>query len=97
MYGHPGAKKPKVLKQLPDASLETMTPMSGPIPLPVASQMSNMSNPNKLMKMIAGRDRGRKAKPLKVISQLMFFSEFVFIYFILFLFFLIDVWRTWIV
>ncbi|XXG65669.1 hypothetical protein AAC387_Pa05g3305 [Persea americana] len=66
MYGHPGAKKPRVLKQLPDASLETMTPMSGPIPSPVASQMSNMSNPNKLMKMIAGRDRGRKAKPLKM-------------------------------
>ncbi|RWR83969.1 chromatin modification-related protein EAF1 B-like protein isoform X1 [Cinnamomum micranthum f. kanehirae] len=66
MYGHPGAKKPRASKQLPNASLETMTPMSGSIPSPVASQMSNMSNSNKLIKVIAGRDRDRKAKAIKM-------------------------------
>lgn len=66
MHGHHAAKKPKVLKQLPDAFLENMTPMPGPVPSPVATQMSNMSNPNKLIKMIANRDRGKKAKALKV-------------------------------
>ncbi|XXG62007.1 hypothetical protein AAC387_Pa05g0466 [Persea americana] len=66
MYGHPGAKKPRASKQLPNASLETVTPMSGSIPSPVASQMSNMSNSNKLIKAIAGRDRDRKAKALKM-------------------------------
>ncbi|XXG74451.1 hypothetical protein AAC387_Pa07g3167 [Persea americana] len=66
MHGQHAAKKPKVLKQLPDASLEPMNPVSGSIPSPVASQMSNMSNPNKLIKFIANRDRGRKAKAVKI-------------------------------
>lgn len=66
MHGQHASKKPKVLKQLPDAALETMNPVPGSIPSPVASQMSNMSNPNKLIKMIANRDRGKKAKAVKV-------------------------------
>ncbi|KAJ4969404.1 hypothetical protein NE237_016105 [Protea cynaroides] len=65
IFGQHAAKKPKIMKQLADASPENFAPMSGSIPSPVASQISNMSNPNKLMKMIAGRDRGRKAKALK--------------------------------
>ncbi|KAI3450859.1 hypothetical protein Pfo_007524 [Paulownia fortunei] len=40
----------------------------GSVPSPVASQMSNMSNPNKFIKMLGGRDRGRKAKALKMPS-----------------------------
>ncbi|XP_043719405.1 chromatin modification-related protein EAF1 B-like isoform X2 [Telopea speciosissima] len=66
LFGQHVAKKPKIMKQLADTSPENYVPVTGSIPSPVASQMSNMSNPNKLMKMIAGRDRGRKAKALKV-------------------------------
>ncbi|XP_042513267.1 chromatin modification-related protein EAF1 B-like isoform X2 [Macadamia integrifolia] len=66
LFGQHVAKRPKIMKQLADTSPENFAPVTGSIPSPVASQMSNMSNPNKLMKMIAGRDRGRKAKVLKV-------------------------------
>ncbi|CAN6830245.1 unnamed protein product [Brassica oleracea] len=38
------------------------------IPSPAASQMSNMSNPNKFLKFIGGRDRGKKLKGLKISS-----------------------------
>jgi hypothetical protein len=41
-------------------------PHTGSIPSPAASQMSNMSNPNKSIKFIGGRDRGRKIKGLKI-------------------------------
>ncbi|GAB4830218.1 hypothetical protein Ancab_019860 [Ancistrocladus abbreviatus] len=64
LYGQHG-KKPKILKQS-DNSFENTTPMGGSIASPVASQMSNMSNPNKLNKLIGGRDRARKTKLLKV-------------------------------
>ncbi|KAK9129379.1 hypothetical protein Sjap_009866 [Stephania japonica] len=61
------AKRPKTMKQLHDTSPESIAPVAGSIPSPVASQMSNLSNPNKFMKMIAGRDRGgRKNKGLKL-------------------------------
>lgn len=50
-----------------DNSFENIAPVAGSAPSPVASQMSNMSNPNKLFKMLGGRDRGRKPKVLKVI------------------------------
>ncbi|OVA15959.1 SANT/Myb domain [Macleaya cordata] len=62
------AKKPKIMKQLPDTSPESINPLIGSIPSPVASQVSNLSNPSKLIKMFAGRDRGRKAKALKMSS-----------------------------
>ncbi|PSS14086.1 Chromatin modification-related protein EAF1 B like [Actinidia chinensis var. chinensis] len=59
-------KKPKMMKQSLDSSFDNLTPISGSIPSPVASQMSNMSNPNKLIKILGGRDRGRKSKSLKM-------------------------------
>lgn len=49
-----------------DNSFDNIAPVAGSAPSPVASQMSNMSNPNKLFKMLGGRDRGRKPKVLKV-------------------------------
>ncbi|KAF9622932.1 hypothetical protein IFM89_035363 [Coptis chinensis] len=64
VFGQHATKRPKILKQLQDTS-ESITPVAGTVPSPVASQMSNMSNPNKFMKMITGRDRGRKIKALK--------------------------------
>uniref|UniRef100_A0A2N9I759 Myb-like domain-containing protein n=1 Tax=Fagus sylvatica TaxID=28930 RepID=A0A2N9I759_FAGSY len=66
LYGQPNAKKPKMMKQSLDNTFDNITPMSGSVPSPVASQMSNMSNPNKFIKLIGGRDRGRKAKALKM-------------------------------
>ena len=67
LYIQHAAKKPKLLKQLPDASSDAITPMTGSMTSPVASQMSNMSNSNKLIKIIANRDRGgRKHKATKV-------------------------------
>ncbi|WJX81703.1 hypothetical protein P8452_64551 [Trifolium repens] len=64
LYGQPNGKKLKMTKQ----SLETfdnISPINNSILSPAASQMSNMSNPNKLIRIITGRDKGRKAKPLK--------------------------------
>lgn len=66
VYGQHAAKKPKLLKQPLEASLEALTPVAGSLPSPVDSQMSNMSNSNKLVKLIANRDRVRKSKALKV-------------------------------
>ncbi|KAF3783220.1 Chromatin modification-related protein EAF1 B [Nymphaea thermarum] len=64
--GKHAAKRPKISKQLTDTSPEAATPLTGSIPSPAASQMSNIANPNKLMRMIANRDRGRKNKVLKI-------------------------------
>ncbi|KAK3021642.1 hypothetical protein RJ639_046366 [Escallonia herrerae] len=64
LFGQPNLKKPK--RQLLDNSLDNLTPMSGSIPSPAASQMSNMSNPNKFIKMLGGRERGRKSKGSKM-------------------------------
>ncbi|KAK6940532.1 Helicase/SANT-associated domain [Dillenia turbinata] len=66
LFGQHAAKKPKIIKQPPDNSFDNVTPITGSIPSPVASQMSNMSNPNKIMRIIGGRDRGRKPKVPKV-------------------------------
>ncbi|KAJ0980848.1 hypothetical protein J5N97_009103 [Dioscorea zingiberensis] len=66
LYMQHTAKKPKLLKQLPETSSDAITPMNGSMNSPVASQMSNMSNPNKLIKIIANRDRGRKNKAIKM-------------------------------
>ncbi|XP_019059011.1 PREDICTED: chromatin modification-related protein EAF1 B-like isoform X2 [Tarenaya hassleriana] len=41
---------------------------NGSIPSPAVSQMSNMSNSNKFIKLIGGRDRGKKIKGLKIFS-----------------------------
>jgi len=59
--GQHSAKKPKLMNQAPDISLEALTPV-GPIASPAASQMSNMANP----KVIKISTRGRKSKGLKV-------------------------------
>ena len=67
LFGQHNSKKPKIIKHSADNSFDNITPMSGSIPSPVASQMSNMSNPNKIIRMIGVRDRGRKAKGLKVL------------------------------
>ncbi|XP_004514270.1 chromatin modification-related protein EAF1 B-like isoform X2 [Cicer arietinum] len=64
LYGQHNVKKPKMTKQ----SLETfdnISPINNSIPSPAASQMSNMSNPSKFIRIISGRDKGRKAKALK--------------------------------
>lgn len=63
LFGQHVMKKPKMMRQSLDNSFDNLTPMAGSIPSPVASQMSNMSNPNKLMKVLVGR---RKAKAVKV-------------------------------
>ncbi|CBI37340.3 unnamed protein product, partial [Vitis vinifera] len=66
LFGQHNSKKPKIIKHSVDNTFDNITPMSGSIPSPVASQMSNMSNPNKIIRMIGVRDRGRKAKGLKL-------------------------------
>ncbi|PIA25555.1 hypothetical protein AQUCO_11100017v1 [Aquilegia coerulea] len=65
VFGQHATKRPKIAKQLQDTS-ESITPVTGSVPSPVASQMSNMSNPNKFMKMITGRERVRKNKTPKM-------------------------------
>ncbi|XP_044504174.1 chromatin modification-related protein EAF1 B-like isoform X2 [Mangifera indica] len=66
LYGQHNAKRLKIMKQPLDTTFDNMTPMGGLIPSPATSQMSNMSNPTKFIKFIGGRDRGRKAKVLKI-------------------------------
>ncbi|KAJ8558250.1 hypothetical protein K7X08_005016 [Anisodus acutangulus] len=65
-FGRHTAKKPKMMRQSLESSFENVGPVGGFVPSPVASQMSNMSNPNKLMRMLSGRDQGRRAKTLKM-------------------------------
>ncbi|WVZ99822.1 hypothetical protein U9M48_045066 [Paspalum notatum var. saurae] len=57
--GQHASKKLKMTKQGVDISQEAS---------PVASQMSNMANPARFIKIIANRDRGRKCKALKMTS-----------------------------
>ena len=68
LYGQHAAKKPKITKQLLDNTFDNMVQMTGSIPSPAASQMSNMSNTNRFIKLIGGRERGRKNKSMKVFS-----------------------------
>jgi len=65
LYGQHKGKKPKLMRPL-DNPLDNIVPLTNSIPSPAASQMSNMSSPNKFIKIISGRDRGRKTKSLKV-------------------------------
>ncbi|GAA0155508.1 chromatin/chromatin-binding, or -regulatory protein [Lithospermum erythrorhizon] len=61
-------KKPKVMR--PSAlenTFDNIPPVAGSVPSPVASQMSNMPNPN--IKIIGGGERGRKTKASKVSSR----------------------------
>lgn len=57
--GQHASKKVKLVKQGIDISQEAS---------PVASQMSNMANPARFIKIIANRDRVRKCKSLKVLT-----------------------------
>ncbi|XP_060180317.1 chromatin modification-related protein EAF1 B-like isoform X1 [Lycium barbarum] len=66
LFGQHIAKKPKMMRQSLENSFENVGPAGGFVPSPAASQMSNMSNPNKLMRMLSGRDQGRRAKTLKM-------------------------------
>lgn len=70
LFGQHNMKKRKMMRQSLDNSFDNLTPMAGSIPSPVASQMSNMPNPNKLIKILAVRDRGRKSKSFKVLRRL---------------------------
>ncbi|QCE11560.1 E1A-binding protein [Vigna unguiculata] len=66
LYGQHSVKKMKTSKQSLD-NFDNVAPITNSIPSPAASQMSNMSNPSKFIRIISGgRDRGRKAKALKV-------------------------------
>ncbi|KAK8521739.1 hypothetical protein V6N12_066325 [Hibiscus sabdariffa] len=65
LHGQYSAKKLKIMKQQPDSAYDII-PQNGSIPSPVGSQMSNMSNPGKIIKLIHGSDRGRKAKTPKM-------------------------------
>ncbi|KAK9757174.1 hypothetical protein RND81_01G145600 [Saponaria officinalis] len=60
------AKKPKLGKHSLENSFDNAAPMCGSVASPVASQMSNMSSQTKLIKLIGGRDKGKKGKGLKV-------------------------------
>ncbi|XP_049408486.1 chromatin modification-related protein EAF1 B-like isoform X1 [Solanum stenotomum] len=66
LFGQHVAKKPKMMRQSIENSFENVGPVGGFVPSPAASQMSNMSNPNKLVRMLSGRDQGRRAKALKM-------------------------------
>ncbi|CAI9107429.1 OLC1v1006779C1 [Oldenlandia corymbosa var. corymbosa] len=61
MYGQHIAKKPKTMRQSLDNSYESGAPVGGSAPSPVASQISNQ---NKIMKMLT--TRGRKNKGSKM-------------------------------
>lgn len=52
------------MKQSLDNPVDSIVPITNSIPSPAASQMINMSNPNKFIKIISGRDRGRKVRTM---------------------------------
>ncbi|KAJ6365937.1 hypothetical protein OIU77_002493 [Salix suchowensis] len=54
------------MKQLQDNAFDSMVQMTGSIPSPALSQMSNMSNTKRFIKLIGGRERGRKNKSMKM-------------------------------
>ncbi|XP_022758657.1 chromatin modification-related protein EAF1 B-like isoform X2 [Durio zibethinus] len=64
LYGQHNSKKPKIMKKQSDNAFDIAP--SGSIPSPVGSQMSNMSNPGKIIRVIHSLDRGRKAKTPKM-------------------------------
>ncbi|XP_019460850.1 PREDICTED: chromatin modification-related protein EAF1 B-like isoform X1 [Lupinus angustifolius] len=65
LYGQHNVKKLKTMKQPLDNTFDNIAPITNSSPSPAASQMSNMSNPSKFIRIISGQDRGRKAKGLK--------------------------------
>ncbi|XP_019413028.1 PREDICTED: chromatin modification-related protein EAF1 B-like isoform X2 [Lupinus angustifolius] len=67
LYGQHNPKKLKTVKQSLDNTSDNIAPITNSIPPPAASQMSNTSNPSKLIRIFSGRDRGRKVKGPKVL------------------------------
>ena len=67
LHGQHNAKKPKLMKQSLDNTFDNINPVSGSIPSPVTSQVCNMPNTNRIIRLIGGRDRSRKAKAVKVL------------------------------
>ncbi|RAL43420.1 hypothetical protein DM860_012561 [Cuscuta australis] len=68
LYGLQVSKKQKIMRPSMENSFDNASPVGGSIPSPVASQMSNMSNPNKIIKMLTGRDRSRKGRNSKSLA-----------------------------
>ncbi|XP_047939888.1 chromatin modification-related protein EAF1 B-like isoform X7 [Salvia hispanica] len=68
LLGQHIAKKPKLMRQSQDNTFDSIPPSALSVPSPVGSQMSNMSNQNQFIRMLSGRDRGRKPKSLKMPS-----------------------------
>ncbi|XP_030454694.1 chromatin modification-related protein EAF1 B [Syzygium oleosum] len=66
LYGQHNAKKQKMKHSL-ENTFDNIMPMTGSIPSSMASQ--SISNQNKFMKYISGRDRSKKAKLLKTPSM----------------------------
>ncbi|XP_022960255.1 chromatin modification-related protein EAF1 B-like [Cucurbita moschata] len=66
LHGQHNAKKPKLMKQSLDNTFDNINPVSGSIPSPVTSQVCNMPNTNRIIRLIGGRDRSRKAKAVKM-------------------------------
>ncbi|KAL1557478.1 chromatin modification-related protein EAF1 B-like isoform X2 [Salvia divinorum] len=68
LLGQHIAKKPKLMRQSQDNTFDSIPPSALSVPSPMGSQMSNMSNQNQFIKMLSGRDRGRKSKSVKMPS-----------------------------
>lgn len=66
LYIQQVVKKPKMMKQLQNKSVDILHFAGGSVPS-VASKMSIICNPNKFTKMLGGRERGRKSKTLQVV------------------------------
>ncbi|XP_075493581.1 LOW QUALITY PROTEIN: chromatin modification-related protein EAF1 B-like [Primulina tabacum] len=54
------------MQQPHNSSFDDILPVGGSVTSPVASQMSNMSNSNKIIKVIVAHDRARKPKAMKM-------------------------------
>ncbi|TYI74873.1 hypothetical protein E1A91_D07G234900v1 [Gossypium mustelinum] len=64
LFGQHNAKKLKIMKQQLDNTFDITS--NGSIPSPVGSQMSNMSNSSKIIRLMHGSDKSRKAKTPKM-------------------------------
>ncbi|KAB2075397.1 hypothetical protein ES319_A07G218400v1 [Gossypium barbadense] len=64
LFGQHNAKKLKIMKQQLDNTFDITS--NGSIPSPVGSQMSNMSNSSKIIRLIHGSDKSRKSKTPKM-------------------------------
>ncbi|XP_047325794.1 chromatin modification-related protein EAF1 B-like [Impatiens glandulifera] len=65
LLGQHIGKKQKTFKSL-DSTLDNHAQTGSSVPSPTTSQMSNMHHPNKIIRILNGRDRSRKSKALKI-------------------------------